>query len=268
MARWRKSYTGPVKNREIINGKAAVSAEELADFKRQFGSDMTLRDLLNMDKDEFALKRQAEAGKAKTKPATPSAAAKAKGRRRPDETARAAEDEGFMGRLSKAGLTPSGASEVGAGKSALAALGFLPGVGRTVKSASASGGSVAPGLRAEFEAFKRGGTRAMEQERRSAAMSKRAQGPATEMKSTNVTSETGRRFTPKQEREAAEAAVRGAAARKKMAETRAGRSRAMEEAKKESMMRADKKKPSPRSRTRDEEDIEFAKGGYAAKRKK
>jgi hypothetical protein len=83
-----------------------------------------------------------------------------------------------------------------------------------------------------------------------------------------VSKETGRKFTAAQEREAAEAAVRGAAARKKMAETRAGRSRAMEEAKKESMMRASKKKPSPRSRTRDEEDIEFAKGGYAAKRKK
>jgi hypothetical protein len=83
-----------------------------------------------------------------------------------------------------------------------------------------------------------------------------------------VSKETGRKFTAAQEREAAEAAVRGAAAHKKMAETKAGRSRAMEEAKKESMMRADKKKPSPRSRTRDEEDIEFAKGGYAAKRKK
>jgi hypothetical protein len=83
-----------------------------------------------------------------------------------------------------------------------------------------------------------------------------------------MSKETGRKFTAAQEREAAEAAVRGAAARKKMAETRAGRSRAMEEAKKESMMRADKKKPSPRSRTRDKEDIEFAKGGYAAKGKK
>jgi hypothetical protein len=83
-----------------------------------------------------------------------------------------------------------------------------------------------------------------------------------------MSKETGRKFTAAQEREAAEAAVRGAAARKKMAETRAGRSRAMEEAKKESMMRASKKKPSPRSRTRDEEDIEFAKGGYAAKGKK
>ena len=83
-----------------------------------------------------------------------------------------------------------------------------------------------------------------------------------------VSKETGRKFTAAQEREAAEAAVRGAAARKKRAETKAGRSRAMEEAKKESMMRADKKKPSPRARTRDEENIEFAKGGYAAKRKK
>lgn len=186
----------------------------------------------------------------------------------PKKPVRASEESGMMGRLRQAGLTPSGASEVGAGKSALAALGFLPGVGRSAKAASASGGSVAPALRAEFEAFKRGGTKAMEQERRSAAMAKRAEGPATSLKSTNTTSETGRKFTAAQEREATEAAVRGAAARKKMAETRTARSRALEEAKKEGMMKGEKKKPSPRSRTRDEEDIEFSKGGVAYKRKK
>ena len=82
-----------------------------------------------------------------------------------------------------------------------------------------------------------------------------------------VSKETGRRFTAAQEREAAEAAVRGAAARKEMAAKRAGRSRAMEEAKTQRMMRDEKKKPSPRSRTRDEEDIEFSYGGMAKKRK-
>jgi hypothetical protein len=83
-----------------------------------------------------------------------------------------------------------------------------------------------------------------------------------------VSKETGRRFTAAQEREAAEAAVRGAAARKEMAAKRAGRSRAMEEAKTQRMMRDEKKKPSPRSRTRDEEDIEFSYGGMAKKKRK
>jgi len=201
------------------------------------------------------LKEEAEARKSKTKPskpAAPSAAAKATGRRRPDETARAAEDEGFMARLRKAGLTPSGASEVGAGKSALAALGMAGGVAGKV------GGKAATEVVRVAPRIGRPVTTRLDDA--AAAFSK--------PRAAEMSKETGRRFTPKQEREAAEAAVRGAAARKKMAETRAGRSRAMEEAKKESMMRADKKKPSPRSRTRDEEDIEFAKGGYAAKGKK
>ena len=44
-----RGYT-PNPNRQIVGGRAAVSAEELADFKRQYGQDKTLRDLLNMDK--------------------------------------------------------------------------------------------------------------------------------------------------------------------------------------------------------------------------
>jgi hypothetical protein len=201
------------------------------------------------------LKEEAEARKSKTKPSTPaapSAAAKATGRRRPDETARASEDEGMMGRLRKAGLTPSGASEVGACKSALAALGMAGGVaGRMGGKAVSTAAKMEPRI---------GRPATTRLDDAAAAFSK--------PRAAEMSKETGRRFTAAQEREAAEAAVRGAAARKKMAETRAGRSRAMEEAKKESMMRADKKKPSPRSRTRNEEDIEFAKGGYAAKGKK
>jgi hypothetical protein len=47
----RTTYTGPVKNRgENAQGKANVSREELADFKRKYGADKTLRDLLNADK--------------------------------------------------------------------------------------------------------------------------------------------------------------------------------------------------------------------------
>lgn len=47
---YRSSYTGPVRNRQIIDGKAIVSREELADFQKRFGADKTLRDLLNADR--------------------------------------------------------------------------------------------------------------------------------------------------------------------------------------------------------------------------
>jgi hypothetical protein len=50
MAFARKSYSGPVKNRGTVNGKADVSREELNDFRAKFGKDKTLRDLLNADK--------------------------------------------------------------------------------------------------------------------------------------------------------------------------------------------------------------------------
>ena len=43
------AYT-PNPNREVVNGKAKVSAKELADFQKQYGNDKTLRDLLNADK--------------------------------------------------------------------------------------------------------------------------------------------------------------------------------------------------------------------------
>lgn len=47
----RTTYTGPVKNRgENAQGKANVSREELADFKRKYGANKTLRDLLNADR--------------------------------------------------------------------------------------------------------------------------------------------------------------------------------------------------------------------------
>lgn len=46
----RKTWDGPLPNRPVVNGRAMVSAEELADFRRQFGAQMTLRDLLNADK--------------------------------------------------------------------------------------------------------------------------------------------------------------------------------------------------------------------------
>ena len=46
----RNKWSGPLPNRPVVNGQAMVSAEELADFRRQFGPDKTLRDLLNADR--------------------------------------------------------------------------------------------------------------------------------------------------------------------------------------------------------------------------
>lgn len=51
MAYSRPAYTGPVKNRGVDDqGRALVSREELADFRRKYGADKTLRDLLNADR--------------------------------------------------------------------------------------------------------------------------------------------------------------------------------------------------------------------------
>lgn len=51
-ADWRRRtrWTGPMPNRPVIDGKVMVTAEELADFRRQFGAEKTLRDLLNADR--------------------------------------------------------------------------------------------------------------------------------------------------------------------------------------------------------------------------
>lgn len=46
----RTRWSGPMPNRPVIDGKAVVTAEELADFRRQFGAEKTLRDLLNADR--------------------------------------------------------------------------------------------------------------------------------------------------------------------------------------------------------------------------
>jgi hypothetical protein len=43
------AYT-PNPDRKVVNGKAVVSAKELADFQSEYGSNKTLRDLLNADK--------------------------------------------------------------------------------------------------------------------------------------------------------------------------------------------------------------------------
>jgi hypothetical protein len=54
MAFTRKSYSGPMKDRDEVmrGGKklADVSKEELGDFRAKFGKDKTLKDLLNADR--------------------------------------------------------------------------------------------------------------------------------------------------------------------------------------------------------------------------
>jgi len=47
--RWKSEYKGPDPDRQKIDGKAVVSREELADFRKRFGANKTLRDLLNAD---------------------------------------------------------------------------------------------------------------------------------------------------------------------------------------------------------------------------
>ncbi len=73
--RWKSAYKGPDPNRQKIDGKAVVSREELADFRKRFGANKTLRDLLNAD----------ETGKLPPPVATGSGRGKAEGRRAEDK---------------------------------------------------------------------------------------------------------------------------------------------------------------------------------------
>lgn len=78
--------------------------------------------------------------------------------------------------------------------------------------------------------------------------------------------ETSGRLTAEQEAELAVSTARGAASRKQIAENRVGRAAAAEEAKRQRMMQEDRTPSSPRSRTREEDKIEYAKGGMAKKK--
>lgn len=89
-------------------------------------------------------------------------------------------------------------------------------------------------------------------------------GRGTPMRSTATTAETGRRFTPAEEMEAATSTMRGAVGRRQVQEARTARERsqAAAQAKAEKpAVQGDKARATPRSRTRDEEDVEFKRGG-------
>jgi len=119
----RTTYTGPVKDRgEDAQGRAKVSREELADFKRKYGADKTLRDLLNADK----------TGKA------PASAAPAGPRRKsmPDPTPML---ERMKAREARGERVASNEEERERAKGrTLAALGAMPGVGAASKLAGAA----------------------------------------------------------------------------------------------------------------------------------
>jgi len=119
----RTTYTGPVKNRgEDAQGRAKVSREELADFKRKYGADKTLRDLLNADK----------TGKA------PASAASAGPRRKP-EADTSAMLERMKDRAARGERVASNEEERERAKGrTLAALGAMPGVGAASKLAGAA----------------------------------------------------------------------------------------------------------------------------------
>jgi len=72
--RWKSEYKGPDRNRQKIDGKSIVSREELADFRKRFGANKTLRDLLNADR----------TGKLPTPVATGSGRGTAEGRKAED----------------------------------------------------------------------------------------------------------------------------------------------------------------------------------------
>ena len=103
--------------------------------------------------------------------------------------------------------------------------------------------------------------------KRAAAASKAAAKEFTKPKAAATTANTGRRFTDKEEMEAATSAVRGAASRKDIQAKRAERQKLQEEY--ERMLdKYSKQKSSPRDRTREKAEFEFAKGGMAKKGKK
>ena len=105
----------------------------------------------------------------------------------------------------------------------------------------------------------------MSRAKRAAETSKAAAAKFAQPQARQATSETGRKFGPKAEMEAAESTMRGAVGRKdiqaKRAATAKGRAETMEANK--PVLQATPKKASPRARTRDE-DVDYelrAKGG-------
>lgn len=270
----------PNPNRKEVDGRVFVSKEELESFKKKYGEDKTLRDLLNMDKgltrrrgstpSKVAVASRGMKGTAfSEEPLSVSSKSEAKKADIPKGKEKAPKSEG---------KDTSGPSALDRVLMPLAGAAGLAGVYKGARMATAA-------------------SRARKAEQAAEASATKAAMEFGKGKAAQVTSDTGRRFTPKQEMEAAEAAVRGAASRKQIASKRAAQEkevaeatargaatrkelakkreeRALLEARYKKMLEAkdqafkkEAKKPSPRSKTREESDVEFRKGGMAKKRK-
>lgn len=145
--------------------------------------------------------------------------------------------------------------------------------GREAAAAAAKMRETSPILRRSGEGVEEATKRARAEAAREPQMTRSRQMKADEAaaefskpQAREATKETGRRFTAEQEMEAATSAARGAASRKQIAENRAGRAAAAEEAKKQRMMQEERAQRSVRSRTREEDKTEYAKGGMAKKK--
>jgi len=149
----RTTYTGPVKNRGTNpKGQANVSREEFEDFKRKYGADKTLRDLLNADRTgklptpvgekpaAVGSGRGTSAGRTASDRDTSSAASAASaGPRRKPEADTSAMLERMKDRAARGVRVASNEEERDRAKDrTLAALGAMPGVGVVSKLAGAA----------------------------------------------------------------------------------------------------------------------------------
>ena len=158
-----------------------------------------------------------------------------------DDDRRASSRSSLYQNLTRAGLTPDSDTSLGSSLGA-AATRAGPGVGR-----------MAAGSRTARDV---GMARAMSKD--AASMPRSAATPAKD--ASRTTSETGQRFTPKEQVEAAESTVRGSVNRRNIQETRAAREKMEKEAKRKFMQEEKQSKPFKPGQ-REDSDVEFRRGG-------
>ena len=157
----------PNPNREIVDGKAKVSAKELADFQSEYGKDKTLRDLLNADKGlsrapEFGVNRPRNSsvkddtqivkreGTTYSKPSIEEGGVKPKSRSSWDSTFGEDAEAGF--KRAARGDSPFNDALMGAGQLAIAAM---P-VGKALRAARPLVGAAAQSFRESLKDIKEG----------------------------------------------------------------------------------------------------------------
>ena len=143
--------------------------------------------------------------------------------------------------MTRAGLTTDSGTSLGSSLGAAATMAG-PGVGR-----------MAAGSRTARDV---GMARAMSKD--AASMPRSVATPAKD--ASRTTSETGQKFTPKEQVEAAESTVRGSVNRRNIQETRAAREKMEEEAKRKFMQEEKQSKPFKPGQ-REDSDVEFRRGG-------